>query len=205
MNDKDLTEVASVTSETVVLKTLPPAPQLAHVQRLGVDIPHRKIYLNEIVEEAETFLAQTLHELQPTTTAPIEIWLDTPGGDVNAMFAIHDLIRIHAGITVVGYGQVASAGVLILACAQRRLVTESCVLMSHEPKGIGDDEGLGFRAAKDRRKWEDWMHTYWCELMSRYTPKDASWWKRTTERQAEYWLLGGAAIVEAGLADEVMK
>ena len=165
-----------------------PAPYLSHIHRLGVDVQKGRIYLGALDEGTGEWLAQTLQHLSNYHVLPV-IWLNTPGGDVTEMFAIHDLIRAsESSVKVVGYGQVMSAGVLLLACAHQRYVTESCVLMSHEPKGFGgaDDEGLGFRAAKDRRKWEDWSHLYWCELMARYTPQDASWWKRTTERQAEF-------------------
>jgi ATP-dependent Clp protease protease subunit len=184
-----------------------PAPALRHINRLAVDVHERIVYLGEIEEGDGEWFAQAVNHLDgvPGPLRTIEVWLNTPGGDVTAMFAIHDIIRSHPNIRIHAYGQVCSAGVLLLACGHRRAVTESCVLMSHENRLGGDEEGLGLRAAKDRRKYEDWQHAWWCELMARYTPKDSAWWKRTTERQGEYWLLGGAAIVEAGLADEVVR
>lgn len=186
-----------------------PAPRLAHVLELSVDPDRRTIYLGgEIEEETGDWFWTALDQLtepwgdEQRRNAPVYIHLNTPGGDVTSMFAIHDAMRTHGNVLVYAYGQVVSAGVLLLAAGHRRYVTESCVLMSHE-NTVGGDDGLGLRAAKDRRKWEDWMHTWWCELMGRYTPNEAAWWKRKTERQAEYWLLGGQEIVEAGLADYV--
>ncbi len=75
--------------------------------------------------------------------------------------------------------------------------------MSHEPWGFGDSD-LGLRAAKSRRKADDWTHEHWCRLMGKLTPHNSEWWQEKTEREAEYWLLGGEAIVAAGVADRVV-
>lgn len=185
-----------------------PVRELAYILDQGVDPRRRVLHLDEIDESTGGWVSQVLAHLNSLSSAPIRIFLNTPGGDVTSMFAIHDAIRTsHAQVHVIGTGQVCSAGVLILACGHKRFVTESCCLMSHEPTIGAPDEGLGLRATKSRRKWEDWSQAWWCELMARYTPrdKDARWWAKTTERQAEYWLLGGRAIVEAGLADYVLS
>lgn len=179
---------------------LAPAPRLAHISELGIDEATATIYLDgEIDETTGPWFWLAVDQLG---ASPVHVELNTPGGDVDSMFAIHDAIRRHGNVHVTAYGQVCSAGVLILACAQHRAVTESCILMSHEPT-LGTDE-LGYRASRDRMKAHEWQHRWWCELMARYTPQDAEWWQRKTERKAEYWLLGGAAIVGAGLADEVV-
>lgn len=176
------------------------APRIAHVLHHSIDWDARRIYLDDhIEEETGSWFWTALRQLG---SDPVDVFLNTPGGDVTSMYAIHDAIRSHGGVTVCGYGQVCSAGVLVLACAKDRIVAESTVLMSHE--ATADSGELGYRAAKDRRKLEDWQHVYWCELMARYTPHDAKWWKQKTERQAEYWLLGGEAIVAAGIADRVL-
>lgn len=177
-----------------------PAPWEVHVLNLDFNSKTREIFLDgEIEDGTGAWFWAVCRILGPGS---ITVHMNTPGGDVDSMYAIHDAIRWHGDVTIVAYGQCCSAGVLILACAHRRVVGESLVLMSHESSSSGGE--LGYRAAKDRRKAEDWHHEWWCELMARYTPQDSAWWKRKTERQAEYWLLGGQAIVDAGLADEVL-
>jgi ATP-dependent Clp protease protease subunit len=201
-------DIFGETSEQEKTLKLLPAPELAHVQNLGVDVKNREVYLGEVEDETAEELAITLNYLAGLSGEPIKIWINSPGGDVTGMFAIHDLFRAcPALIHTIGYGEIVSAAVLLLTCGHKRFVTESCVLMSHESTVEKDEGGLGLRAAKKRRAWEDWLQTYWCELMARYTPedKDAKWWKRKTENDAEYWLLGGQAIVDAGLADEVLR
>jgi ATP-dependent protease ClpP protease subunit len=215
-------KVAILKEEDSAKKSLlVPAPQISFDINLGANVDRRVVHLAGELEEGDEERFMMLMEHLWSTIHPklygvpgetveydkraITVYLNTPGGDVTVMFAIHDIIRMSpVPVHIIGYGQVVSSGVLILACGHRRYVTESCVLMSHEPT-VGDGEELGMRAAKDRRKWEDWMHVYWCELMGRYTPDmDAAWWKRKTERQGEYWRLGAQEIVEVGLADEIV-
>lgn len=179
---------------------LVPAPVLAHLLNLSVDWEGRQVYLDGPIEEhTGPWFWTVLDALGPN---PVVVHLNTPGGEEVAMFAIHDAIRKHGDVTVIAYGQVCSAGVLLLACARHRKVTQSAILMSHESTTSQAD--LGYRASKARREVDDWFHEYWCELMGKYTPNDAKWWKSTTEKKAEYWLLGGQAIVDAGLADVVI-
>lgn len=194
------TQVSIIFEDEAEEIKLEPAPRLAHELNLGIDWTERIIYLtDEIESDTGAWVWQLLERWQ---CQPVEIHMSTPGGDVDSMFQIHDAIRRHRCVTVTAYGQCCSAGVLILACAHKRRVTESLIWMSHESTASGGE--LGYRAAKDRRKVDDWMHVYWAELMGRYTPQDAGWWQRKTERQAEYWLLGGQAVVDAGCADVVI-
>lgn len=193
--------------EESVETQLSPAPEIAHINNLGIDVCRRIIWLAEIEETDGELIQRVLTYLNALSDDEITLYINTPGGDCTSMFAIHDAIRTSkAPIHGIGYGQIASAGVLILACCPRRSVTECCVFMSHEPTVGGDENSLGLRAAKDRRKWEDWLQSWWCVLMARYTPadKDARWWKRMTEKNGEYWLLGGDDIVAEGLADAVI-
>lgn len=183
-----------------------PAPHLAHKQNLSVDLLIREVYLTgELEEDTGDWFVLVMRELERRcSVSSVRVMLSTPGGSVDAMFSIHDAIRhTPCPVEVLAYGQVCSAGVLLLACGDRRLVTENLVLMAHESRYGEDTEGLGFRASRDRRRFEDWQHYRWAELMGRYTPQEAGWWRRKMERQAEFWLLGGQAIVDEGLADGV--
>lgn len=182
---------------------LVPAPELVHIESQGVDVKRRRIYLGEIAPETGMWFQQVVDLLNShDTKTPIDLYLNSPGGDVTAMFAIHDAIRTSpARVHAFASGQVCSAAVLILACCKHRVVTESTCLMSHAGS-MGADEA-DYKARKARRQWEDWSQSYWCELMARYTPRDAKSWKRVTDKEAELWLLGGSAIVAAGLADAV--
>ena len=184
-----------------------PAPGLTHFQNLDCFPPWREIHLcSEIEEETGAWFVRCVRWLESKSALPIRLVLRTPGGDMDSMFEIHDAMRsTRCPIEVYAYGQVCSAGVLILAAGDRRLVSENTVLMWHESSGYGSEGDLGFRAAKDRHDFYKWQHGRWCELVARYTPRSAAWWNEQTHKQAELWMHGGAEIVERGLADEVVE
>lgn len=177
--------------------------KLYYVSDTYATLEHRTIFLTaDIDEEAYSKFVAAFRYLEETD-GPINIILCTPGGDVSYMFSMYDMIRASKKeITVIGTGEVCSAGVLLLACGHKRIVTENCVLMSHA--GSADMEG-DYETIKARMKWLDWTQERWAVLMARHTPQDTSWWKRWTKKEAEIWFLGGDEIVAKGLADAVLE
>jgi len=187
------------------------APALYWIHEFWVDLDKREIYIvGEIDGDfANQFLA-TFRHLLNQSHEPITIWLSTPGGDVEAAFMFYDLvINSPAPITIIGTGGVASAGVLMLACGHKVYVTENCTMMNHESTFSGE-VALRHSEAKDRRKWEDWIGERFIVLLGKCTSKrkgdkDASYWRKITDKKAEYWVLGGEAIVAEGLADDILR
>ena len=179
------------------------------LDRLDFSEADRDIFVNEDIGEEFGAWFTSLHRYLTKDPAngsdPITVWLNTPGGDAESAFVFHDIVRSSiAPITVIGVGGVHSAGVLMLACGHHRMVTENCTLMTHESTCVGAGaSGMKYSEAKARRQWEDWIQNRYTELIARYTPEDSKYWKRVISRETEYWLLGGAAIVEAGLADGI--
>ena len=188
-----------------------PRPALAHFLDIEVNERTREVFIcDDIGEDFGGWFAKVFSRLLSISTQPITVWLKTPGGDEEGMLVFYDLVTTSpAPVTIVATGSVCSAGVLMLACGHVRLVTENCTLMSHESRGLGGPD-LRHSEAKERRKWEDWLHEQWFELMGRCCTatnpeSDAAFWKRVTNRKAEYWLLGGKAIIGAGIADQLYK
>lgn len=201
-----------------VEQALVPAPRFDHIQRTGFDPDARRIYLMEpITEEGGPAFVQMLDQLckvqvyhegpgkSPVTIQErVELVLNTEGGCMDSMFTVYDAMQQHGNVHVRAFGTVASAGVLLLVAGRKgfRHVGRSCQVMSHA--GSFDEGELDYRAARDRRKWADWMVEHWCELMALHTPMDRAWWKRSLATGGERYWLGGEAIVEAGLADVVL-
>jgi ATP-dependent Clp protease protease subunit len=68
---------------------------------------------------AEKVIRQLLI-LEAESDAPIKIMIDSPGGDVDAGYAIFDMIRfVKPKVITVGMGLVASAGALILLASPK--------------------------------------------------------------------------------------
>lgn len=107
----------------------------------------RQIILSgEVCKELAEKITSQLLALEADSDKPIYVYIDSPGGDVDAGFAIFDTIRfINAPVYTVGMGLVASAGALILLAApkERRLGFPNSHYLIHQPssgmKGVATD------------------------------------------------------------------
>ena len=94
---------------------------------------------------AEKIIRQLLI-LEADSDEPIRVFIDSPGGDVDAGYAIFDMIRfINAPVYTIGMGLVASAGALILLASprERRIALPNSHYLIHQPlsgiKGVATD------------------------------------------------------------------
>lgn len=66
--------------------------------------------------------------------------LNTCGGDLHCAFALYDALRSRPDIQVIGTGQVASSGILVLLGADRRSATPNTRFMCHPVACEGNAE-----------------------------------------------------------------
>ena len=176
------------------------APPLTHLIDLEVYEKSREVFVSgEIDEDFGNWITMVFRRLESQSQEPITVWINTPGGDVTSMFVFHDIVRsIKSEVLTIGTGQVCSAGVLMLACGNRRLVTESCILMSHR----GEEGMVGkLEELKAQLEVAEWAERHWATLMARYTSKDEKHWFQLGKKSAQWWVLGGQNIIIEGLAD----
>lgn len=84
---------------------------------------------------AEKVIKQLLL-LEADSDDPIKVFIDSPGGDANAGYAIFDMIRfVKPDVYTIGMGLVASAGALVLLAApkDKRLAFANSSYMIHQP------------------------------------------------------------------------
>lgn len=97
----------------------------------------RNILLSGEVDKslAERVVRQLLL-LEEDSDEPIRVFIDSPGGDADAGYAIFDMIRfVKPDVYTIGMGLVASAGALILlaAPAERRIGLPNSHYLIHQP------------------------------------------------------------------------
>ncbi len=107
----------------------------------------RQILLSgEINKSLAEKIVRQLLVLEADSDEPIKIFIDSPGGDADAGYAIFDMIRfIKAPVHTIGMGLVASAGSIILLAApkERRFGLPNSHYLIHQPlsgiKGVATE------------------------------------------------------------------
>ena len=100
----------------------------------------RIVYLGTEVNEtsANLVVAQLLHLESEDPDKPIQLYINSPGGEMTAMFAIHDTMRcLRPPVATTCVGQAASAAAVLLAAGhkgQRHALPNARVLI-HQPHG----------------------------------------------------------------------
>ncbi len=119
------------------------------------------------------------------TEGGIELWLDTPGGEVDQMWAIYDVVRSCANkVTTVGFGQVYSAGVLLLAAGDVRTATPNCWMMAHEDQleVEGPQHTIDAFMTATKRQGRIWY-----DRMGDHTNHSSEWWQKEVRNKREIW------------------
>lgn len=97
----------------------------------------RQIILSgEINKELAEKIARQLLILEADSDEPIRLFIDSPGGDADAGYAIFDMIRfINAPVYTIGMGLIASAASIVLLAApkERRYGLPNSRYLIHQP------------------------------------------------------------------------
>lgn len=115
-------------------KAQPARPEDALAERF---LKTRTILLSGEIdkESSERFIRQLLL-LESLGSDAVTVLIDSPGGDVDAGYAIFDMIRfVSAPVRIVGMGLVASAAALVLLAVpkERRLGLPNSHYLIHQP------------------------------------------------------------------------
>lgn len=173
----------------------------------GVDVKNRRVFLHGHMEESdspgESYVEKVTKALLmlDNTEGPIELWINSPGGDIIEMFGLYDIITTRTNkIITVGFGEIASAAGLILACGDERKCTENSFFMTHESAG----EAVGPKSLVDAqlKQWER-EQTLWAVLMSRHTKHTKNWWLRSWKERKELWF-NSKEMLRHGLVDSII-
>ena len=140
---------------------------------------------------AERVIRQLLL-LEAESADPIKVMIDSPGGDVNAGYAIFDMIRfVGAPVYTVGMGLVASAGALILLAApkERRIGLPNSQYLIHQPlsgmRGVATEIEIH---AKEMEKLRIKLN----QLIADETGQNIEQVEKDTDR--DYWLDAPEAV-----------
>ena len=151
------------------------------------------ILTGEINKELADSIARQLLILDAEDEkAPIYMYIDSPGGDVDAGFAIYDVIRfVKAPVYLIGMGLIASAATLVLLAVDKknRIGLPNSRYLIHQPlgqmRGVATDIEI---YAKDMEKIRAKLN----KLISEATGTSLEQVTKDTDR--DYWLEADEAV-----------
>jgi ATP-dependent Clp protease protease subunit len=149
---------------------------------------------------AERVVRQVLL-LEQESEEPIKVFIDSPGGDADAGFAILDMMRfVRPPIKMIGMGLVASAGAIVLLAAPReqRFALPNSRYLIHQPmagfRGVGTEIEI-------HAKEIDLMRRKMNDLISQETGKPVAEVEQDTDR--DYWM-GAEEALAYGLVGNII-
>jgi ATP-dependent Clp protease protease subunit len=132
----------------------------------------------------------------------INIYINSPGGDVTALFAIYDTVQyIKNDIATICFGQAASAAAVLLAAGKKgkRLALPHSRILLHQPYGQS-----GYAQASDLElvgreiiRMRDMMN----EIVARHTGQSVERVHKDTDRD---FVMSAEEAKEYGIIDEVI-
>jgi len=162
----------------------------------------RSILLSgEVNKELAEKVVKQLLLLEVDGDGPIKVFIDSPGGDVDAGFAIFDMMRfVKPDVYTIGMGLVASAGALILLASpkERRIGLPNSHYLIHQPlsgiRGVATEIEIH---AKELEKLRQKLNV----LISKETGQDPAKVEQDTDR--DYWMNANEALTY-GLLSKVI-
>ncbi len=164
----------------------------------------RVIFLDGEIDEvmANEFLSQMLY-LREDPTKPVNIYINSSGGEINSGMVIYDIIRgCDMKLNIICTGKASSMAAVILAGGQagRRYIYEHSRVMIHEPLISG---GVGGSATSIKRIADSIIETRGMvnELIAKHTGKSI---EEIDEATSFDNYMNASEAVEFGLCDKVI-
>lgn len=161
------------------------------------------IFLGTPIDDtvANLVCAQLLHLESENPDRDINLYINSPGGDINALFAIYDTMSyIKPEIATICFGQAASAAAVLLAAGTpgKRLALPHARVLIHQPYAgaQGQVSDLQIASAEIQR-----LKRALEELMAHHTGQSVD---KISSDQDRDFVMTAAEAKEYGIIDEVI-
>jgi ATP-dependent Clp protease protease subunit len=162
------------------------------------------IFLGTPIDDtvANLICAQLLHLESENPDKDINIYINSPGGDITALFAIYDTMQyVKPDISTICFGQAASAAAVLLGAGTKgkRLALPHARVLIHQPYGGAAGQAADIElAAKEILR----MRTLLEEILAAHTGQEVERIHRDTERD---FVMSAAEAKDYGIIDEVIE
>ena len=152
---------------------------------------------------ANLVCAQLIHLESENPDKDINIYINSPGGDITALFAIYDTMQfIKNDIATICLGQAASAAAVLLAAGTKgkRLALPHSRVLLHQPYGqVGYGQVTDLEiAAKEILRMRDLLE----EILAKHTGQPIERIHADTDRD---FVMEANEAIEYGIIDEVLS
>jgi ATP-dependent Clp protease protease subunit len=165
---------------------------------------NRLIFLGTPIDDqvANLIVAQLLFLNQEDRDAPINMYINSPGGQVYAGLAVYDAMQMISNpISTVAVGVTASFGTVLLAAGTKgqRYALPHATIHLHQPLGgaQGQVTDIEIQAKEFLR-----LRTKLNDILMKHTGQPADVIERDTER--DFWMDSKNAV-EYGIVDKVLE
>jgi ATP-dependent Clp protease protease subunit len=151
---------------------------------------------------ANVIVAQLLYLASEDPEAPIQMYVNSPGGQVYAGLAIYDTMQMISNpISTLAVGMTASFGTILLTAGSKgeRYALPNATIHMHQPLGgaQGQASDIEIQAREILR-----LKEHLGKILSRHTGQSYETIEADTNRD---FYLDASAAVEYGLVDQVME
>ncbi len=151
---------------------------------------------------ANLICAQLLHLESESPDKDINLYINSPGGDITALFAIYDTMSfIKPDISTICFGQAASAAAVLLAAGTpgKRLALPHARILIHQPYAQSQGQATDIElAAREILR----MRTLLEEILSTHTGQPVEKIHQDTDRD---FVMSAEEAMNYGIIDEVIS
>jgi ATP-dependent Clp protease protease subunit len=168
----------------------------------GVNIEERIIIISGTIGDETTFdhVDAAMTALERESKNPITVRICSGGGSVSEALAIVGRLRASpCDVVTEGYGIIASAATLVLACGNHRRLSRFTTMLVHESSTWLGGKTSAMKEELDQLEREEKQWAGWMAEMSKLTAKQ--WRQRIVKVE---WYMNAEECLEIGVVDELI-
>ena len=167
-------------------------------------LTERIIFLGTPIDDtvSNLMIAQLLHLESDDPDKDINLYINSPGGEITGLFAIYDTMQyIKPDVSTICIGQAASAAAELLAAGAKgkRFVVPHARILIHQPHGGASGQAVDIEIqAKEIIRMRELLDN----ILSHHTGQEVEKVARDTERD---FIMSALEAKDYGIVDEVIS
>jgi ATP-dependent Clp protease protease subunit len=167
-------------------------------------LTERIIFLGTPIDDtvSNLMIAQLLHLESDDPDKDINVYINSPGGEITGLFAIYDTMQyIKPDVSTICIGQAASAAAVLLAAGThgKRFVLPHARILIHQPHGGASGQAVDIEIqAKEIIRMRELLDN----ILAHHTGQEVEKVARDTDRD---FIMSALEAKEYGIVDEVIS